>query len=163
MKLCCQLEPDDYVRAQYLNLRPRSIMQWFALTAALVAFASSAASICFGPKPPLIAYAIVATFIAILLLFLVWPPSRIRKTFRQQKLLQEPYECVIDENGLSSNSARGSLQLAWKDFHKYRVGKDLILVYQSDAIFHMFAKRWFAGSEYEEFLAILKKELGAPK
>ncbi len=93
----------------------------------------------------------------------VWLPYRTKKIYKQQKTLQEPYDAEITKDELISTSSRGRATIRWTDFHKYKVGKDLLLVYQSDAIFHMFPRRWFHEGEYEALLEILKSTLGKPR
>lgn len=52
--------------------------------------------------------------------------------------------------------------MRWTDFLKYKVGKKMVLVYHSDALFQMFPKRWFSEDEWQKFLDILREALGQP-
>ena len=95
--------------------------------------------------------------------YLVVLPYRTRKIFRQQKTLQRPYDIRLSEEVLESVSEDGRVKMPWKNFHKYKMSKEMILVYQSDAIFHMFPKRWFAEEQFLEFQNILLRQLGKPR
>jgi len=72
-------------------------------------------------------------------------------------------EVAILEDKFSASSSHGQTTIDWKDFHKYKKNKRIILLYQSDALFHMFPIRWFSGDQFAEFQEILRANLGKPK
>lgn len=91
-------------------------------------------------------------------------PWRIRRIFSQQKAFQVEYQTVISPESLESTSEYGTVRIPLSDFHKYKVGKDLILVYHSSALFYMFPRRFFASDEdFKTFIFYLKANLGSPK
>jgi hypothetical protein len=56
------------------------------------------------------------------------------------------------------------MRMRLSDFYKYKVGKDLILLYQSQALFHMFPRRFFSSEEdFKMFRSFLEANLGSPK
>ncbi|MBW4652033.1 MAG: YcxB family protein [Kaiparowitsia implicata GSE-PSE-MK54-09C] len=93
----------------------------------------------------------------------VWVPYLAKKIYKQQKTMQEPFELEPTAVKIIETSSRGISRLRWTDFHKYKLGKDIVLVYQSDPLFQIFPKRWFSEDEYREFRQILKGALGKPK
>lgn len=88
-----------------------------------------------------------------------WPAGHISK----QKTLQDAYEVDLTDETFSSTSTYGSFSMPWNPFHKYKTNKDMILVYQSAVLYHIFPKRWFTESQLTEFHSILQKQLGHPK
>jgi YcxB-like protein len=65
---------------------------------------------------------------------------------------------------IETTSEHGTMKMRLSDFHKYKVSKDLILLYPSQVIFHMFPRRCFASEEdFKTFLSYLEANLGNPK
>ncbi|HEV3272555.1 MAG TPA: YcxB family protein [Candidatus Methylacidiphilales bacterium] len=100
-----------------------------------------------------------------LLFFCVMLPRKMAKQaakiFSQQKTLQIPYECRITDEKLYGHSEIGESRMSWEDFHKWKGNEKLILVYQSDRIFHMFPRRWFASDdEFQSFKNLLTRTIG---
>ena len=166
MTLHCQLTADDYVRARYLHLRPRPVFKWLFILAVAAAVVTQALLwLMPGKERPEMTPLLVQLGLAVYLLFrlLVRLPRRTKAVFSQQKSLQAPYDLEISEDQYQATSAHGTSAMPWRDFHQYKVGPTMILVYQSDALFHMFPKRWFADGEFTEFQQILARNLGKPK
>lgn len=165
MKLQCQLTPRDYIQAQFLHSRPRPILKWiglFLVGLALVVCVDGFLNLPESEAPwrPFIIFAALLYFA---LFYGVWLPFRTRRLFSQQKALQEPYEVDISDDAFSASSSHGQTTMVWKDFHKYKTNKKIILLYQSDALFHMFPMRWFSGDQFSEFQEILRANLGEPR
>lgn len=166
MKLHCQLTADDYIRARFLHMRPRPVFKWLGIVVVVAVVLALALPWLVpgsggpGITPPLILLGAVAYFG---LIFGVVIPRRTRIVYKQQKTLQAPYDVEISEDQYQATSAHGACAMPWQDFHQYKVGPTLILVYQSDALFHMFPKRWFADGEFAELQQILTRNLGKPK
>jgi hypothetical protein len=165
MKIHCQLTPNDYIKAQFLHMRPRPVFGWIGILILVAMLATCILQLIFPISgkmtwSPFVLLGVLAYFAFVYGVFL---PLRAKRIFRQQKALHEPYEVELTDEALSSMSAYGDFKMEWSAFHKYKTSKNLILVYQSDAIFHMFPRRWFTESQFTEFHAILKKQLGRPK
>ncbi len=165
MKLQCQLTPRDYIQAQFLHLRPRPFLYWtglffvgLLLLACLYGFLNLSESDAWWTP-----YVILSTLLYLALSYGVWMPMRTSRIFSQQKTLQEPYEVEVYEDSFLASSKYGQTKMAWKDFHKYKTNKRIILLYQSDDIFHMFPIRWFSGDQFHKFQGILRSNLGEPK
>ncbi|MGJ8655150.1 MAG: YcxB family protein [Akkermansiaceae bacterium] len=162
MRIHCQLESADYVSAQFLHLRPRPVFKWlgillFGLSVLVIVYQVFFVFAVGRGSFPFIPFGAIAYLV---LSYCVWLPYKSKKLFKQQKALSVPSDVEITEDYFVSTSSLGSAKLVWADFHKYRIGKDLILVYQNDAIFHMFPKRWFTDGEYQELVEILQVNLG---
>ena len=165
MKVTCQLEPSDYLAAQFVHIRPRPVFKWLTIGLILLAILIGLSQIMRGFSEGIKAsdFIIFGGLAYLLLTYGAWLPYRSKKIFKQQKTLHEPYDVEITEDYFASTSSLGFSKISWSDFYKYRVGKDLILVYQSEVMFHMFPKRWFLETDYQKLTEILQGALGDPK
>lgn len=162
MKIQCQLSPQDYIHAQQLHLRPRPILKWLGIGLILVAVLACFQVGLHGERRLATPLVIAAALVYLAVMFGVVMPIRTRRIFRQQKTLQAPFEIELTDDAFQGSSVHGSLQLPWKDFHKYKQNERLILLYQSDALFHMLARRWFTDEQWSEVQGILARNLGRP-
>ena len=165
MKIHCQITPGDYIEAQYLHLRPRPLFKYIGILLFALAILASLQQFVF-PTPRLVAWLPSATLGCLLyfaLLYFVLIPKRIRKIYKQQKSLQSPYESNITEEAYGTVGVQGTARIPWTEFYKFKTGKNMILVYQSDAIYHIFPKRWFTDRQFAVFHSILQDQLGKSK
>lgn len=165
MELTAHLTADDYLAACYLNLRPRPFAKFlwlsYAGTLSLVLFVLTKVHVPGSRVVFIIAGAVVAFLI---IEYFIRLPYRARRIYRQQKLLQITRTIRINPDSLETKSELGSSTVPWNMFAHWKENKKLILVYQSDVLFHMFPKRVFTSeSDYNEFRNILTKHLGKPK
>ena len=165
MKLHCQITPEDYIRAQFLHLRPRPVIKWVGLLIVVAALALGIQQLIFPPSGAITwtPFAILGGLAYFAIMYCVLLPLKTRKIFKQQQTLQIPYESELTDDAFASVSVHGNATMPWSVFHKYKLNKNIILLYQSDAIYHMFPKRWFTENEFTEFRAILQRHLGQPK
>jgi len=165
MKLHCQITPEDYIRAQFLHLRPRPVIKWVGLLIVVAALALGIQQLAFPPSGTITwaPFAILGGLAYFAAIYGILLPLKTRKIYRQQKTLQEPYESEVTDEVYATVSVLGTTSMPWKEFHKYKMNKDMLLVYQSDVIYHMFPKRWFTEDQFTEFKAILQRQLGQPK
>ena len=167
MNLTVHITAKDYLKANYLHLRPRPFLKFLifisAILVVIVLFISFAAFSSKGRSLVLpITMAVCVAYLPIFLFIIL--PFRSRKIYLQQKLMQLPCDFSFDESSMQAKSGVGTSSICWDMLHKWKENKDLILVYQSDAIFHMFPKRCFASeSDINEFRSILIKHLGKAK
>ncbi len=165
--LQCKLKPEDYIQAQYLHMRPSPWLKYLGIAflsfwlVVLVALALSTRSLSsvLSTATPILFLCLIYAFILFVIL-----PWNVRRIFSQQKTLQIEYETAISPETIESTSEHGTMRMRLSDFHKYKVGKDLILVYQSQVIFHMFPRRFFSSeADFKTFLSYLEANLGSPK
>lgn len=161
MTIHCQITEEDYIRAQYLHVRPRPVflaagVLMIAMALAVIVlrlFIYSSGSSHASP------YILLAVLVYLALRFFVIMPMSAKRIYRQQKTLHEPYSVEVTEETMHVTSTYGESTVPWQTFHKYKVGRDFILVYQSAAIFHMFPRRWFSDEQFAEFQGILTRHL----
>ena len=164
MNLQIQLTPEDYIQANYLNMRPRPVFKWagyvILLLAVLVLGISSFQVLSHGGN--VLVPAVLAGSLAYLaFLFGFVYPARIRKLFRQQKTLQSPYRMEVTHEWMLTQHETGESKLTWDYFRKWREGGNIFTVYQSDVLMHLFPKRCFASlQELAQFRELLREKLG---
>ncbi len=156
-----RLTSQDYLKAQYLHLRPRPLIKWVGLFLIVLALGLALRGLFFsGENGSWSPHIILGGLGYFGIMYLIILPCRTRKIFRQQKTLQISYDIQLSEEALESVSAEGRVRMQWKNFHKYKIGQGMILVYQADALYHMFPKRWFSEEQFLEFQNILRRQLG---
>jgi hypothetical protein len=84
----------------------------------------------------------------------------VRRSFRQDKRLQQPFEVVVSQDGIDVSSPTSSTKYGWSAFTRYVESKNLFLVYQAPKVFNVFPKRAFAPGEEEFFRSMLSERLG---
>lgn len=165
--LQCKLKPEDYIKAQYLHMRPSPWLKYLGIAllslCLVIVVASAFSSIAFeqvaSTFAPLLFLGLLYAFILFVIL-----PWNVRRVFAQQKTLQGEYETIISPEMIETTSEHGTTRMRLSDFYKYKVSKDIILLYQSQALFHMFPRRFFTSEEdFNTFLSYLEANLGKPK
>lgn len=165
MTIHCQLEPRDYVQSQFLHARPRlefAVVGVFLVAVGLLTclyqwLAPGDGSDWWVPC------VILGSIGGVAVLYGLVMPWRARRIFRQQKSLHSPWECDLSEETCESRSAHGHARVPWTEFHRYKMGRDMVLVYHSDVLFSVFPRRWFTEAQFDEFLRILEHQLGKPQ
>jgi hypothetical protein len=164
MKLFCQIEAKDYVEAQFIHMRPRPVFKWLGIAILILSLAMGILT-ALSPREgaaffvPYILIALPAYFIFLRLIL----PIKAKKIYRQQRSLQAPFETEISGEGIQNSSEHGTSVLPWEDVHKYKIGKNLVLVYHSDVLFLMMPRRCFSGTQFHQFLDMLRNRVGEPK
>jgi hypothetical protein len=161
MTIHCQITEEDYIRAQYLHVRPRpvflaaGVLMVVAALTIIVLKLFVYPSTMSQPAP----YVLFAVLVYLALRFFVIMPMSAKRIYREQKTLHDPYEVEITEETIRFASRHGGSSAAWRQLHKYKVGKDFILLYPSRETFHMFPRRWFSDEQFTEFQGILARHL----
>jgi len=169
MTISATLSPEDYLKAQRLQLRclllRSTVVAWmlFAIIPALTIY-------CIWQlveRPPeginWMPFLIVGMAALLPLFYWVLLPQQIRKAFATQVWLQEPKEIQIDGERLSIRSSGRTFSMPWKDFLKYEVHGDMVFLYETQRNYHIFPQHWFTAEQYAEFKEVLKKTLGERK
>lgn len=159
-----QLTTDDYVSAQFLHFRPRTLFKVAAIPPLFVyVWAMWYSFVGPGSKDfDWLDLVLPAGGLFVVLNFFLYIPWRIRRTFEQRKSLHEQLNAKIDDSGLRAESSRGNANMPWSDFMKWKENDRLILMYISDHIFLTFPKRFFQNNHgVEDLRDILKRNIGA--
>ncbi len=109
---------------------------------------------------PLIILGGCLAYLVFLFAFLM--PRRFRKTFRQQKALHLPYSFELTDELFIATAEYGGTKMTWDYFRKWKEGKTIFTVYQSDRIMQMIPKRAFTSpEEMAQLRELLTKKIGA--
>jgi len=141
-----RLLPEDYVRAQYLHIRPRLAYKFLGTLIMLAVFWATWYTL-FGDDDESFVLADLILPVAILylaLFFFAYIPWKTRRTYKQQKSLQREQRMKFDEFGFSAENELGRSTTPWSDFVKWKENDHLFLLYISDPLYHMVPKRLFS-------------------
>jgi len=167
MNLTIQLTPEDYIKANLVHMRPRPVIKWvgyFMLLLVVIVLGLSIYEAIAHQKSFSDSIWIIAALAYLAFLFGFLRPRRIRKIFRQQESLHMPYSFTVADDAVLTKSENGEARLAWDYFSKWKEGKDLFLLYQSDVMFHMVPKRCFASpEEMTQFRKLLLEKIGCAR
>ena len=146
------IQESDYVRSQYLHIRPRPI---FAVVGAPIlalfawAFVESHSWVMGG----------VAAYLALWLL--VFIPWRAKRSYKQYKALSEPVSVEVRDDGLFFKGENGEGLVPWSHVVKWRKSKRLLLLYPASNIFHLVPSHFFQSDEaFVAFSEIVKGKVG---
>lgn len=165
MKIDVQLTEEDYVKANYLHLRPRPAVKWagYFLLFWIVVVLVMSVYMAIAHSTEILIPILVGSLLAYLwFAFGFWTPNRCRKTFRQLKMLQMPFSFEFTDGVIITKSECSEAKLTWDHFRKWKEGKDLFTLYQSDRMMQMIPKRVFSSpEEMTQFRELLAKKIGA--
>jgi hypothetical protein len=164
MELNIKLTADDYIKANFVHMRPRPFIKWvgyFLLFVAVVVLGCSGFDAIVHRKGFITPIVLAASLAYLVFSFGIYYPKRIRKIFLQQKLLQQSFSFAVTDEAVSSKAEYGQATLTWDIFRKWKESKDLFLLYQSDVLFHMMPKRCFSSAEdISRFRKLLYEKMG---
>jgi hypothetical protein len=144
----------DYVRSQYLYIRPSPGLGWAVIGVVIAALIIGAIV---ASLPWIIAG--VAAYLALWLL--VFIPWHAKKNYRQYKALSEPVSIEVRDDGLFFKRDNGEGLVPWSHIVKWRQNKTLVLLYPASNIFHLIPSHFFPTHEaYEEFVTVVKGRCG---
>ena len=167
MTLRYTIELSDYKQAMRLHLRPRKFLMVIGsfLLILMVAILSIASYRFFTTGRDLHTLLSLGGGLGFICLwFFFYMPYQLHRIYQQQKLLHEKLIVEISDADLITKSTHGQGTVPWELFHKWKSNKQLILVYQSEAIFHIFPRQAFPSQEeFQAFQTILCSKLGPQK
>jgi len=140
-----KLSLDDCKKAQWLHLRPRPLLKYIGIILlslfTFIFIVSSYEAIFKGvlDRRILIFWACFA-YIAF---FCFFYPLRVKRLYRQHKLLKAPIDYEFRESGIKIKSPSVDANLGWDTFIKWKEGKKLFILYQNDALMNIVPKRFF--------------------
>ena len=167
MKFTLTLTADDYIKARRLAMRPRPALRYIGI-AVIVLYVISLVwqlieNLIYGHFSSGF-WQMLGLGVYLYAIFFIWMPFRVRKIFKQQKTLQVSSEVEFTDSHFLASSPNGTFQMPWKDFHKWKKNKEMVLIYQSEAIMHMIPFRSFQNPEdVSEVSRILTSNLGKEK
>jgi len=91
------------------------------------------------------------------------PERAAKAALRGSSILSAPTSLAISPEGFHASSQFGTSTLPWDVFVKRKRSDDLLLLYQSDGLFHIVARRWFASeASWHETLRLVDPRVPAP-
>ncbi len=144
IELNITLEPSDYVKSQFLHLRPKPIWKIVGMLLLLLllwalyhtwkeALETGEYSTSFWIFIGCIAYMIGYFFMYI--------PFQARRIFKQQKAFHTPFTVLFNDDGIDSKSDLGDVNIPWSHIIRWKENDKLFLLYHSDVIFQFIPKR----------------------
>jgi hypothetical protein len=92
-----------------------------------------------------------------------WMPRYTRRIYSQQVDLRTPFTISWDEERLSTVSTIGSGIATWGDFHRWLRTDDLLLIYRSEALFHIVPLHDIEAQSAADTIVARLKEAGVPE
>ncbi|MBK9431829.1 YcxB family protein [Sphingorhabdus sp.] len=83
-------------------------------------------------------WALVVLVVIILLTRYWWLPRFTRRVFQQQSDLRHPFIVRWNDDAYETEIPSGKITTPWSDFYQWRRGKDILLLYRSEALFNFF-------------------------
>ena len=164
MKLNIQLTPEDYVKANLLNIRPRPVFKWvgYIFLTLMVVILGIAVFQAFAGNGDFFVPAVMLGCLAYLILFFRFRwPQRLKKIFRQQKVLHSPHSIELTDESVFIKGENGESRLTWDFFLKWKENDVLFTLYQSDVMLHIFPKGCFASpEEMAQFRELVVRKIG---
>jgi hypothetical protein len=146
------IKESDYLRSQYLHLRPRPI---FAIIGLILSALFLWALI---SSPSWAISAVVAYLVLWLLVFIPW---QAKKNYRQYKALSEPVSVEVQDEGLFFKRENGEGLVPWSHIIKWRQSNTLLLLYPASNVFHLVPSHFFSTPEnFSAFKEILREHIG---
>jgi len=87
---------------------------------------------------------LVVLFLVIRFVYIPW---RVRRSYAQQREFSVPWEITVTETSLEISNNYGNIKRPWSEFIKWREDDQHLLLYEGDAVYRVFPKRFFTGSE----------------
>ena len=149
----------DYRRAMFLNLRPRPVFAVAGILILLVFLLGLVWMLCSPDRWKPVTFFLIGVLLYIAAYFFWFLPWQVAKSFKQNLLLKHKSTCVIDAAGFHTTSELGNSDIPWDHFHKWKMGKKMILLYFSDTMYLIFPRRLFSVESWDEFKAMADSQL----
>ena len=143
----------DYVRAQYLHMRPRRA---FAVVGVLLL---AAALWAMYVAPSWILGVGLGAIVVSLGISLPWLAKR---TYRQYKALHLPVTIELRSDGLYFRRSHGEGLVPWDHVVKWRCNSRLVLIYPANRLFYLVPAHLFTSPQgFENFVVELTERVGS--
>ena len=156
----------DLTSATWTNMRPRRFIGAVGLAIVVLFLVALWDNFTRGHRgdPGWQLYLALGASIYFALLFGLWLPYRIRRTFSQRKDLQRDCSFVATPEGLRFASEGVDGIKPWGDYLKWREGRSVLLLYISDGQYQLLPKRFFESDEaLSGFRTLLVTRVGEPR
>lgn len=164
MRFNCKIEPADLRRALWVHIRPRPVFAVIGVALALLlvaVFTLALYRLLTSGEGLSLVLTLGACIAYFGWYFFVCLPRRMTRLYDQQKMLHDEFSVEISDEHLTSRNAHGESKIPWSVFHKWKSGGGMVLLYQSDALFHVFPARVFpSAADFQSFREILTRQLG---
>ena len=158
-----KLEPDDYVKAQFLHMRPGRAWQLIGTFVLLLMlwglwleWSDPSA------KHDWLDYVLLGAVFYVPAFIFLFIPWNARRIFRQQKSMQREFTMRFDETGHYAKNETTESSTPWSDFPQWKENKHLFLIYISDPLFICLPKRLFAPGDSDRFRELIAEHIGEP-
>jgi YcxB-like protein len=154
---------EDFTRAQWLNMRPRTFLRWlgwiFLVVYSGVLLTSGIQFLRTGNGlRPLLFFLFIVTYL--LYLRFIGLPRAWRRMFEQQKSWSLPLDAEFSAEGVHWKSEIGDARMPWSYFRKWKSGEHTFLLYQSDVFMNVVPKRFLSEEEGAALEVLLRENLG---
>jgi predicted membrane protein len=83
-----------------------------------------------------------------------------RRVLKSYKLLQSPLTGAVTESGVRVETEHSRSEVPWDVFLKRKIGKDIVLLYQSFQLYNMFPREVFTTeADWQAFLGLVKEHV----
>jgi hypothetical protein len=150
-----QYELSDFKKAQSLHARGGKLSTWvgYAVIGMIAVITLTGIVLALlGRFPwefvtlPILLLAVWAFFQFVLI------PYQLGRVFKQQKDLSAPFEIELTDEEFHFWNEFGSSRIPWGDFVKWKENAELLLLYRSDAAFHLLPKRLFPSGQAADYV-----------
>jgi hypothetical protein len=158
-----QLTVDEATRGLLLHLRRRRIwrrtfLPWF--------FVVLAAPFLLQPHASLLSQLLPAAIFAMVgfVLSRVYWPRQVRRSAIDQRLLYQPFQTRVDDEGFETRTELDHQRRRWPDFKSWYEDALLFVVAESSTGVRVIPKRVLGGADQvAELRALLERHLGRPR
>ena len=152
IKIKGQISQADYVKAQFLHLKPRPLFKVTGMIIGSFMFFVGLVNLTnyFAGNLPLQTALFVPGFATLIFGYFIFLRWQFQKSYQNYKAIQVPIEVEINNIGFFGQSTFGESKLPWELFRTYKENKELFLLYQTVNLFHVLPKRLFCDAEQIE-------------
>jgi hypothetical protein len=141
------LTEKDHLRAQWLHMRPRLVFK--VLLVLLLLLVAGALLFLRTGDPleetgPLLTIGVAGGFLLFCYALL---PLKWRRLYRNNAFLRREQTFSFDEEALQARSSSGEGRMKWEDLHKWKEGKEVLLIYPAPNLMYVIPTSAFQDEE----------------
>ena len=160
---------NDFLQAIFLNSPQLKLQRWiigillvimaFSLVYLLAVDPNSSISSLFPSQLPIL------LFVLVIISFPWWVPYlQLSSITRKGSIYRNTVFGNIDDSGITINSDDIKMSFTWNVFVKWKISKDIFMLYQSKNCFNLFTLSMFTNrDEWERFIAFAKEKIASNK